>query len=118
MHLYESDASKSGWGAVCQGVPTGDRWTIEETKFHSNVFGFAVLCKIKTNISVLIRSDNRTAIAYLNKLGSPWRSQLCLLALEIWEWCLLHRITPHTEYLAGKDNVLADWESQHHDSSD
>ena len=54
----------------------------------------------------------------LNKLGSPLRTQLCQLALETWEWFLLHRITPHAEYLAGKDNVLADWESRHHDSSD
>ena len=69
-------------------------------------------------MAVLVRSDNRTAIAYLNKMGSPTRSQLCLLALEIWEWCLLRQISPHAECLAGKDNVLADWESRHHDSSD
>ncbi|XP_065902073.1 uncharacterized protein [Dysidea avara] len=34
--VIESDASKLGWGAVCQGVPTGGRWTLEETKFHIN----------------------------------------------------------------------------------
>ena len=113
--VIESDASKSGWGAVCQGVPTGGRWTLEETKFHINYLELKAMflalqsyVKSKTNVSVLIRSDNRTAIAYLNKLGSPLRSQLCLLALEIWEWCLLHRVIPHAEYLAGKDNVLAD----------
>ena len=40
--------------------------------------------KSKANISVLIRSDNCKAIAYLNKLGSPLRYQLYLLTLEIW----------------------------------
>jgi len=74
--------------------------------------------KDKSNVAALIRSDNRTAIAYLNKMGSPIQSQLCLLALEIWEWCLLHQISPHAEYLAVKENVLADLEPRHHNSSD
>jgi len=73
--------------------------------------------KDRLNMAVLIRSDNCTAIAYLNKMGSPTRSHLCLLSLEIWEWCLECHIIPHTEYLAGKDNIVADWESCHHDSS-
>ena len=123
--VIESDASKSGWGAVCQGVATGGRWTSEEAGLHINLLELQAVflalqsfLKDKTKVAVLVRSDNRTAIAYLNKMGSPTRSQLCLLALEIWEWCLLHLISPHAEYLAGKDNVLADWESRHHDSSD
>ena len=64
--------------------------------------------KDKTDVAVLVRSDNCTAIAYLNKIGSPLRSHLCLLDLEVWDWCLVHWITPHAEYLAGRDNVMAD----------
>ena len=123
--VIESDASMSGWGAVCQGVTTGGRWTSEEFGSHINWLELRAIflalqsfLKDKTNLSVLVRSDNRTAIAYLNKMGSPTRSQLCRLALEIWEWCLLRQISPHAEYLAGKDNVLADWESRYHDNSD
>ena len=123
--VIESDASKSGWGAVCQGIATGGRWTSEEAGLHINLLELQAVflalqsfLKDKTKVAVLVRLDNRTAIAYLNKMGSPTRSQLCLLALEIWEWCLLRQISPHAEYLAGKDNVLADWESRHHDSSD
>ena len=123
--VIESDASMLGWGAVCQGVTTGGRWTSEEAGFHINWLELQAIflalqsfLKDKTNVSVLIRSDNRTAIAYLNKMGSPTRSQLCRLALKIWQWCLIRQISPHAEYLAGKDNVLADWESRHHDSSD
>ena len=123
--VIESDASMSGWGAVCQGVTTGGRWTSEEAGFHINWLELQAIflalqsfLKDKTNLSVLIRSDNRTAIAYLNKMGSPTQSQLCRLALKIWQWCLLRQIPPHVEYLAGKDNVLGDWESRHHDSSD
>jgi len=116
--VIESDASKSGWGA---GVATGGKWTAEEAGLHINSLELKAMflalqsfLKDKTNVAVLIRSDNRTAIAYLNKMGSPI---LCLLALEIWEWCLLHQISPHAKYLAGKENILADLESRHHDSS-
>ena len=121
----ESDASNSGWGKTCHRVRTGGRWTSLEVQEHINYLelkaAFLALqsfLKGRSNMAVLIRSDNRTAIAYLNKMGSPTRSHLCLLSLEIWEWSLEHHIMPHAEYLAGKDNIIADWESRHHDSSD
>ena len=63
--------------------------------------------------------DNRTAIAYVNKMGGPTLSPLCILALQTWEWCLKRNITLHAEYLPGRDNIEADWESRHQrDSSD
>ena len=61
--------------------------------------------------------NNHIAIAYANKMGGPAMIQLCSLALWIWQWCLVQQITPHAEYLAGKENVIADWESRHHDNS-
>ena len=52
-------------------------------------------------------------------MGEATQSPLCLLALQIWEWCQSRKITPHAEYLPGRDNTEADWESRHHqDSSD
>ena len=60
--------------------------------------------------------DNRTAITYVNKLEGPSLPHRCQLALEIWEWCQMRKITPHAGYLPGKEN---DWESRHHqDNSD
>ena len=112
-------------GSSLPGGSNWWQWTSEEAGLHINLLELQAVflalqsfLKDKTKVAVLVRSDDRTAIAYLNKMGSPTRSQLCLLALEIWEWCLLRQISPHAEYLAGKDNVLADWESCHHDSSD
>ena len=37
--------------------------------------------KTKNGINFLIRSDNRTAISYINKMGAPAMTQLCSLAL-------------------------------------
>ena len=51
-------------------------------------------------------------------MGGPAMTQLHSLALQIWQWCLARQITPHTKYLAGKENVIADWKSRHHNSSD
>ena len=35
--VITSDASIQGWGAVCQGVRTGGRWTAEESQSHINM---------------------------------------------------------------------------------
>ena len=69
--------------------------------------------KQESNVGVLVRMDNQTAIAYVNKMGGPTLSQLCLLALQMWEWCLIHNIALHAEYLPGRDNTEVDWESHH-----
>jgi len=107
-------------------VTTGGRWTPSEADLHINYLelmaAFLALqsfTKDLNNIGVLVRMDNRTAIAQVNKMGGPTLSPLCHLALEIWEWCQARSITPHAEYLPGEDNSTADWESRHHvDSSD
>ena len=117
--VIKSDASDSGWGAVYQRVKTGGRWTPVEAQHHINylelkaVFlAFQSFLKTKNGITVLIRSDNCTAIAYVNKMGGPAMTQLCSLALQIWQWCLAMQITPYAEYVAGKENVIADWHRQ------
>ena len=61
--------------------------------------------KEMSNIGVMIRIDNRTAITYVNKMVGPTMSRLCCLALPIWEWCQACNITLHAEYLPGKDNT-------------
>lgn len=124
--VIESDASMLGWGAVCQEVRTGGKWTALESQLHINVLELkaallAIQCflKDKSNISVLIRMDNRAAIAHINKMGGPILSPLSQMAQEFWSWCLEHKVLPHAEHLPGKENVLADWESRHlSDSSD
>ena len=47
----ESDASKQGWGASCQGNNTGGRWSAEEMSQHLTAWsywqqpGIEILCK-------------------------------------------------------------------------
>ena len=122
----ETDASKLGWGAFCQGVRTGGSWTPLEKRRHINYLellaAFLALRSFlasKRRLSVLLRIDNVTAIAFLNRMGGTHSQELSDLAVEVWRWCLENEITIHAEHLPGRENVRADWESRHvRDSSD
>ena len=117
--VLESDASKEGWGANYLGVSTGGLWTQEEQKHHINYLELlAAFLALKTfardchSVAILLRIDNVTAIAFVNKMGVPHSTPLSNLAVEMWKWCCNRTIFVHTEDLPGKD-VRADWESWH-----
>ena len=108
----ESDASKRGWGASCQGTNTGGPWTASEQSEHINLLemkaAFLALqsfCSKRTSISVLLLMDNITAISYLNRLGGNHSRPLSDLAKEVWTWCIQKRITIHAEHLPGSENI-------------
>ena len=80
----ETDASKTGWGAVCPAlsVTMGGPWSVSEKQLHINAlemkavqFAVQAMTKESKNIHVHIRSDNKTTVAHLNKIGGdPFRS--------------------------------------------
>ena len=72
----ETDASKMGWGAYCMGDFTGGCWSQEEKTLHINAleliaatFGVQAFCKHRKVTLVLLKSDNATVVAYVNKMG-------------------------------------------------
>ena len=97
-----------------------------ETSYHINYLELlAAFLALKSfashrdSTSILLRLDNVTAIAFLNKMGGTHSRLLSSLALEIWNWCIDRRIVIHAEHLPGRFNVRADWESRHStDSTD
>lgn len=75
LHLA-SDASRTGWGAVCLDVWTGGPRTKKELLLHIN--GLELLAALKSlecftasarDCSVKIQIDDMTAVSYINKLG-------------------------------------------------
>jgi len=117
--VLESDASNMGWGATNGKDRTGGRWSLEETTHHINYLELlAIFLALKTfardlnQCTILCKSDNVTAVTYLNQKGGAHSEVLCNLALEIWEWCLSRGITVVAEHLPGRDNVTADQESR------
>ena len=115
----ETDASKKGWGAVCNGVRTGGPWSPEERTMHINCLELlaaflAVKCfaKDKTNLTIHLKMDSMSALTYINKLGGTISPQLNNLAKELWLWCMKRGILLKAQHLAGVLNTIADNESR------
>ena len=105
-----------GWGASSNGVTRGGPWTKEEADHHNNclellagLFSLKLFVDERTVITVLLRMDNVTAIAFVNRMGGTHSEALSSLAIKLWEWCLRKKILVHAEHLPGKENIRADW---------
>ncbi|VDI13331.1 Hypothetical predicted protein [Mytilus galloprovincialis] len=121
-HLtIQSDASLSGWGATCQQISIGGLWIDEEKSLHINqlelkaaMFAVQSYAKNLQNKHILIQMDNTTAIVYVNKMGGTVSKRLNSLTNQFWDWCLQRQLTITADYIPGKSNVIADWESRHY----
>ncbi|CAA9999089.1 unnamed protein product, partial [Nesidiocoris tenuis] len=89
-----SDASLHGWGIFCNGESTRGWWTSKQRVCHINYLelyaiflGLQCFAKNLKDISILIRTDNTTALAYINRMSSVQHELLNNLAREIWTWC-------------------------------
>ena len=74
--IITTNASLKGWRAVCQGVHTRGLWTQEESLLHINalelkaaLFALRAFPNNRRKLHVHLRMDNRTAVAYLLKMG-------------------------------------------------
>ena len=114
-----TDASLTGWGAACEGKRTHGFWTEIERKKHINslelmaaLMGLKCFANQLKSRDVLLRVDNTTAIAYINKKGGVQYPQLNDLAKKIWIWCEERELWVFASYVSSKDNFEADFESR------
>ena len=111
-----TDSSTSGWGGwTSRGEKTFGFWSASETEFHINVlemkavlFIFQCFFRQSFNISVLVRSDNTSVVAYINHQGGSCSTRLCSLALELWNFCIARNIMVQALHLPGSRNTEAD----------
>jgi len=110
-----SDSSRFGWGAVCGGVSVQGLWSQEELRFHINYLELkAVFLALKTfakdsfDCRLLLRVDNTTAIAYINRFGGVRYPLLAGLARDIWLWCEERKIVLFASYISSAENREAD----------
>lgn len=114
-----TDASKQGWGAVLDLDQTGGAWNPLERNWHINKLEMVAvqraLLHFQTEIegkSILIKSDNKTVVAFINHQGGTRSRTLCFLTLEILQWCINQAIYIRASYIPGKDNYIADFISR------
>ena len=62
--------------------------------------------------SICIRSDNATAVSYLNKMGGTRSRSLCYIALKIWNLLIDNSISCSAFHIAGASNIEADFYSR------
>lgn len=110
-----TDSSTEAWGASCDGIEIGGSWSISERKLHINSLELMAVQNAlryylsnKTNMSVLLRVDNKTAIAYINKQGGCRSTTLHAVAKEILLWCYERNLNITATYIRSKDNHIAD----------
>ena len=59
-----------------------------------------------------IRSDNTTAIAYVNKMGGTISDNCNNLAKDIWKFCKKEKAWILLEHISGSENYIADFMSR------
>ncbi|KYN09293.1 hypothetical protein ALC57_18589, partial [Trachymyrmex cornetzi] len=110
-----SDSSLSGWGGYCDGVSVSGFWNDKDRKNHINYLellaAFLTLKCFASHCSqseILLRLDNNTAIAYINRAGGVRFPHLSELSRKIWDWCEGRALWLKATYISSKDNVEAD----------
>ncbi|KAL0199646.1 hypothetical protein M9458_002833, partial [Cirrhinus mrigala] len=113
--IVTTDASLTGWGALCEGRPAYGTWTRAQAKWHINclelkaVFlalqGFLPLIKDR---HVLVRTDNTTVVSYINHQGGIRSRSLQRLAERFLLWADRNLLSIRAVHVPGSQNCGAD----------
>jgi hypothetical protein len=114
-----TDASNTGWGAVLGPQRTGGFWTYEERQKHINLleiraieFGLRSFVNQLKGKSVLIQTDNTTAMAHVNHMGGTRSEELSRAAEQLWCFALTNKMRLQATHIPGELNTEADEESR------
>lgn len=125
-YWIQTDSSMDGWGCFCENSKQciGGRWSQKERSYHINYlellaiyFALRSWFSDKKDLHIGVKSDNITAIVYVNNMGGMTSNDLDCLSREIWEWCLKRQIFVTAFHLPGQDNVTADYFSRNFSDS-
>lgn len=115
-----TDASRLGWGGVCQDIRTGGEWSLEEQEFHINYLELKAVLLTLQSLAANLREkhvrvfvDNSTAVSTINMMGTSHSMANNDITFAIWEFCIQNKIWLSAAFIPGKENVIADFESRH-----
>lgn len=110
-----SDSSLTGWGASCGSEVANGHWKTSELSLHINTlelkaafYGLKIFASDLNHRDILLRIDNTTAIAYINRMGGVQFPHLNKIARDIWEWCEKRNLFIFASYIKSADNKVAD----------
>lgn len=114
--FIETDASTTGWGCYFEEKFVGGRWSVLESTNHINFLELlavflALKCFFVANTNechVCIKSDNTSAVSYINNMGGMTSESMDDLTIQIWNWCTDRNIILSAQYLPGVLNTYAD----------
>ncbi|XP_033220863.1 uncharacterized protein LOC117175265 [Belonocnema kinseyi] len=114
-NFLTTDAADTGWGAQIDGSHLQGSWSRDQKRWQSNKKEmFAVLAAIKQmahhlqGAHILLQSDNRTLVAYIQKEGGTRLIGLLDLTYQILHLLDQQKITVSVAYLPGRYNGIAD----------
>lgn len=71
-------------------------------------FAIKIFASHLNNCEILLRIDNTSAIAYINRAGGVQFPHLSELSRKIWIWCEEIKLWPLASYITSANNVEAD----------
>ena len=91
--VVSTDASNLGWGALFEGRPVFGHWSDQENLLHINCLEMLAVEKALMHFlpflrghHVLVRTDNTSVVAYVNRQGGVRSKQLCALTERLLVW--------------------------------
>ena len=113
--VVSTDASATGWGAMCNGHAASGSWTGPRLQWHVNclellavrlaLHRFRALLKDK---HVLVRTDNTATVAYINRQGGLRSRRMSQLARHLLLWSHKHLRSLRAIHIPGRLNRAAD----------
>lgn len=110
-----TDASDTGWGAVNGNKKIYGFWSASQIGWHINYkelftvwLALQELANNSSDCQILLRIDNTTAIAYINKMGGTRYPKYNALARKIWQWAEKRNIFLLASFIPSEKNVEAD----------
>lgn len=115
-----TDASDIAWGAQLDNLSITGTWNSEEQLFHGNMKELLTIQKVLkiyapsiAHGSLLIQSDNQTAIAFLRSEGGTKSQPMTILAHQILDILDENHIQFRIYHIPGRFNSHADCLSRH-----
>lgn len=113
--MVSTDASNTGWGALCDGKPAFGHWSKEEGWLHINCLEMLAVCLgLRTFLPdlrghhVLVRSDSMTVVSYINRQGGLSSRRLFTLVERLLEWAQHNLRSLRAVHVPGRLNQGAD----------